>query len=96
MANKTFNIEVTVEERWIPHLQSFLKHMEAMGDVGHSALVGFYADGDGDFRPTFNFDEESEWPDPIERADLIHIHKHDNDKIYTSLTLIPEVIFDAG
>ena len=31
-----------------------MKHLERNGTLGHSALVGFYADGDGDFRPRFN------------------------------------------
>ena len=53
---KDFNIKVEMEERWIPHFQSFLKYMERNGDIGHSSLVGFYADGDGDFRPKFEFD----------------------------------------
>jgi hypothetical protein len=53
MANKTFSIEVTMEERWIDHFCSMLKYMEHCGDVGHSEIVSFYSDGDGDFRPKF-------------------------------------------
>ena len=35
-----------------------LKHMELCGNIGHSSVVAFYADGDGDFRPKFEFDKE--------------------------------------
>ncbi len=58
MANKTFNIEVTMSERWIDNFCSMLKYMERCGNIGHSALVGFYSDGDGDFRPKFKIDTE--------------------------------------
>ena len=34
---------------------SFLKEMEHNGNVGHSSLLAFYADGDGDFHPKFSF-----------------------------------------
>lgn len=30
-----------------------LQTMENYGRVGHSAVVGLFADGDGDFRPSF-------------------------------------------
>lgn len=58
MAKKTFNIQVTMEERWVDYFCSFLKYMESCGNMGHSALVSFYSDGDGDFRPKFDFDIE--------------------------------------
>ena len=52
---KDFNIRVEMEERWIPYFQSFLKQMERNGKIGHSSMIAFFADGDGDFRPTFDF-----------------------------------------
>lgn len=58
MANKTFNIEVTMEERWIDDFCSMLEYMRYCGSIGHSAIIGFYADGDGDFRPKFKIDTE--------------------------------------
>ena len=67
MAKKTFNIEVTMEERWIDYFCSFLKYMQSCGDMGHSAEVSLYADGDGDFRPKFEFDIEYEKKDGIPR-----------------------------
>lgn len=56
MADKTFNVECTMEERWIPYFISFLKKMQYNGLVGYSGVVAFMADGDGDFRPKFETD----------------------------------------
>ena len=58
MADKTFNIEVVMDERWIDYFCSMLKYMEHCGDIGHSSLIGFYSDGDGDFRPKFKINIE--------------------------------------
>ena len=54
--NKKFTIECEMEERWINYFLSFLKELEYNGKIGHSELVGFFSDGDGDFRPTFKTD----------------------------------------
>jgi hypothetical protein len=81
MAKKTFNIEVTMEERWVDYFCSFLKYMESCGNMGHSALVGFYSDGDGDFRPKFDFDIEYN-----------KILGEPRENIYD----IPEYMWDAG
>ena len=56
----TFNIKVTMNERWINDFCSMLKYMEYCGDIGHSSIVGFYSDGDGDFRPKFEIDTNYE------------------------------------
>lgn len=58
MTDKTFNIEVTMNERWIDSFCSFLRWMENCGDLGHSSITGFYSDGDGDFRPKFKINTE--------------------------------------
>ena len=42
-----FTVECDMPERWVNDFCSFLKHLEHNGKIGHSALVGFYADGDG-------------------------------------------------
>ena len=55
MVRKTFTVECTMEERWIPEFYMFLAKMQTNGEMGHSELLGFYSDGDGDFRPTFKF-----------------------------------------
>lgn len=54
------NIKVTMHERWVNDFCSMLKWMESCGNLGHSSVVGFYSDGDGDFRPKFEFDREFE------------------------------------
>lgn len=55
---KTFTVECTMNERWIPYFMSFLKKMEYNGLVGHSGVVAFMSDGGGDFRPKFRTDEK--------------------------------------
>ena len=54
MATKKFTIECTMNDRWVDDFCSFLKSLENNGKIGHSSIIGFYADGDGDFRPKFN------------------------------------------
>lgn len=82
MADRTFNIEVTMNERWVNDFCSMLKWMESCGKLGHSSLVGFYSDGDGDFRPNFEIDTEFQRTEGIWNKD--------------SPIKSPEVIFDAG
>lgn len=97
MARKEFNIHVSMEERWIPHFQSFLKYMQRIGGIGHSALVGFYADGDGDFNPSFDFDIPEEYVEGYERDNIIEANKNSaSDKVEVPNYLIPEIMFDAG
>lgn len=52
-----FTIEIEMENRWIPHFLSMLKHMEKLGRAGISREVAIYADGDGDFHPKFKWDD---------------------------------------
>lgn len=54
MASKRFTIDCEMSERWVNDFCSFLRQLEYNGNIGHSSLVGFYADGDGDFRPRFS------------------------------------------
>jgi hypothetical protein len=56
----TFTIKCKMRERWVPHFMSMLKYMEQLGGFGSSRTVGIYSDGDGDFRPKFNFSIEAE------------------------------------
>ena len=51
--NIEFTIKANMSKRWVNEFCSLLKYMEYCGNIGHSSLVGFYADGDGDFRPKF-------------------------------------------
>lgn len=58
MSRKKFAIECEMEERWIDYFCSMLKNMEWNGKIGHSSILAFYSDGDGDFRPNFNISTE--------------------------------------
>lgn len=53
---KSFTITCEMEERWINHFMSFLHMIQSYGNLGHSAALAFYSDGDGDFRPKFTSD----------------------------------------
>ena len=55
-----FNIKVKMKDRWVPHFLNMLKYMESLGNAGSSRTVTFYADGDGDFRPKFKWDDRYE------------------------------------
>lgn len=64
-----FNIKVTMKNRWIPHFCSMLNYMEQMGNIGSSREVGIYSDGDGDFRPKFDFDIDYKIVEPVSDND---------------------------
>lgn len=51
------NITADIPDRWVNCFCTFLKKLERNGRVGHSSTIGFFADGDGDFRPTFDFND---------------------------------------
>ena len=48
-----FTIKAKMDERWVDHFCTMLEHMQRCGRIGHSSVVAFYSDGDGDFRPEF-------------------------------------------
>ena len=77
----TFNIEVTMKDRWVDDFCSMLKWMETCGEIGHSSFVGFYADGDGDFRPKFSIGADFKQKDGIPKSEIL---------------CKPEIMFDAG
>ncbi len=54
----TFNITVTMQDRWIPHFLAMLKQMQLMGSWGCTRIIRFVSDGDGDFRPTFEWSSD--------------------------------------
>lgn len=78
----TFNVKVTMNKRWINVFCSMLKWMESCGKIGHSSTVGFYSDGDGDFRPEFEINTEFEKVEGI----------WNKDKELPNI----EVLYDAG
>ena len=75
-----FDIQIVMKSRWVDDFCSMLKYMEKCGDIGHSSLIGFYADGDGDFRPKFNICTDFKMKEGIRK----------------SIVRKPEVIYDAG
>lgn len=93
---KEFNIHVKMEERYVNYFLSFLKYMEFMGKIGHSGLVSFFSDGDGDFRPSFSFDIDYDGVVGINKKKLIELHKEDYRQVKVSEFIIPEITFDAG
>ena len=57
-----FVIRVRMKTRWVPHFLGMLKYMQQLGGWGGSRLVSFVSDGDGDFRPKFEWDENLPTP----------------------------------
>ena len=54
MNKRKFTVECEIPERWVDHFCTMLREMESLGALGMSRVVAIYADGDGDFRPTFD------------------------------------------
>lgn len=61
----TFTVTCTMKKRWLNHFFSMLKYMEQLGNMGSSRQVAIYSDGDGDFRPKFDFSIECEQVEPV-------------------------------
>ncbi len=60
-----FTIKVRMQDRWIPHFLGMLQYMQNLGAIGASRQVTIMSDGDGDFRPRFEWDVESEIAEPM-------------------------------
>lgn len=69
-----FTIECEMKDRWVPHFLSMLEYMQHLGEIGSSRKVALYADGDGDFRPKFNYKVDAETVEPKE--------KHRGNRLY--------------
>lgn len=70
-----FTIECEMNDRWVSTFLSTLKYMETLGNIGSSRQVCIYADGDGDFRPKFKWDESlSSNGEPVECVDGNHTY----------------------
>ena len=68
---KEFTIKCRMSERWIPCFLGMLKAMERLGGLGGSRWVRFYSDGDGDYRPKFEWDKELPTPAAPRKAELL-------------------------
>lgn len=53
-----FTVKCRMRKRWVPHFLGLLKVMQRLGGFGSSRWVHFFSDGDGDYRPTFEFDAD--------------------------------------
>ena len=53
--NEVFTIECKMRERWVPHFLAMLHTMQQYGELGCSRMLSFYADGDEDFSPKFQW-----------------------------------------
>lgn len=84
MENRKFTIECEIPERWVDDFCTMLNWMQSCGNLGHSSMIGFYADGDGDFRPKFKIN--TEW------GKTPGIWREDRDRPLPGM----EVYYDAG
>lgn len=74
MKDITFTITATMPEDWADYFCSFLKKMQVYGAIGHSGVLSFYADGDGDFRPKFEIEHEWNHVEPSTEQFSISIY----------------------
>lgn len=52
-----FTIKCRMRARWVPYFLGMLAHIQKLGSWGSSRDVTLFADGDGDFRPQFEWGE---------------------------------------
>lgn len=50
-----FTVKCKMRADWAVMFMSMLKRMQYLGAIGSSRYLAFYADGDGTFRPKFDF-----------------------------------------
>jgi len=55
----TFTVNCTMTRRWASQFIGMITYMQQLGGNGSSRNVTFYADGDGDYRPKFTWDDQS-------------------------------------
>ncbi len=56
----TFMVKCTMGPRWVPQFLGMLRRMQYLGAIGSSREVTLYSDGDGDYRPKFEWIVDSE------------------------------------
>ena len=42
-------LNIRISKRWVPTFIGFINKLQHNSDIGHSSVIAFYADGDGDF-----------------------------------------------
>lgn len=55
-----FTVVCRMKRRWASQFLGMLKHMQRLGNAGSSRSIGIFSDGDGDFRPRFDFTVDAE------------------------------------
>ncbi len=71
-----FTIRCRMAERWVPHFLGMLRKMQNLGAIGSSREVAIYSDGDGDFRPRFN------WPNELPAIALPRMERRSGDTFF--------------
>lgn len=64
-------IKMKATKHFLPEFIAMLKTMEYNGQIGHSAWVACFADGDGSFRPTFEITADKDILDEAEKVKAI-------------------------
>jgi hypothetical protein len=95
--NVEFVIKCKMKERWVPYFLAMLKRMQSNGNAGHTAILAFYDDGDGDFRPEFK--SNIDYPYPITKTS--YDWKEENGTVHKGTDIINNItdieeLFDAG
>ena len=95
--NVEFVIKCKMKERWVPYFLAMLKRMQSNGNAGHTAILAFYDDGDGDFRPEFK--SNVDYPYPITKTS--YDWKEENGTVHKGIDIINSLdyiseLFDAG
>lgn len=71
----TTECEITIKmkatKHFLPEFIAMLKTMEYNGQIGHSAWVACFADGDGSFRPKFEITADQDILDEAEKVKAI-------------------------
>lgn len=81
-------IKCNIPDRWVNDFLSLLYTMQRCGRSGMSRMLGFYSDGDGDFRPKFKV-ETKDGPKDIDKLpDFIDKCKYTEE--------VSHFNFDAG
>lgn len=65
----TFTVTATMRKRWVPQFLGLLEAMRINGSVGHSEMLRFFSDGDGDFHPKFVIDSDIQPAPPRDCGD---------------------------
>ena len=95
--NVEFILKCKMKERWVPYFLAMLKRMQSNGNAGHTAILAFYDDGDGDFRPTFHSNVDYPYPTTKTSYDW----KEENGTVHKGIDIINTLndideLFDAG